>query len=163
MYHKKFLQVTLGEGYVTNILPFLEKCCFNRKKLCLIKGFLSKNLVDSSVYTNILDSHLLPHMYFGEIWQQDNAPAHILAEISTWFLNCDNEVLQNWPSNSPGLNNFENLRAILKGRLAKWHPKTLKDLETFEEFHPWGTSPNSWQICTKAFQVNKKMIDSWWK
>ena len=44
-----------------------------------------ENRVNSSVYTNILASHLLPLMYLGELLQQDNAPAHKSAETSHGF------------------------------------------------------------------------------
>ena len=54
-----------------------------------------ENRVNSSVYTNILASNLFPHVYLGELLQQDNAPAHKSAETSTWFLENCFDVLEN--------------------------------------------------------------------
>ena len=68
-----------------------------------------ENCVNSSVYTNILDSHLRPHVHLGEVLQQDNAPAHKSAETSTWFPENGVDVLKNWHPNSPDLNIIENM------------------------------------------------------
>ena len=51
----------------------------------------------TSVYYIVPCMEMLLHMFLGKIVQQDNAPAHKLAETSTWFLVNDVEVFENWP------------------------------------------------------------------
>ena len=75
-----------------------------------------ENRVNSSVYTNISASHWLPHVYLGEIVQQDNAPVYKPAETCTWFLENGVDVLENWPPNMPDLNIIENIWSELRKR-----------------------------------------------
>ena len=67
------------------------------KESCERKLIKVNNRVNSGVYTNIFASHLLPHMYLGEVLQQDNTPAHKSAETSTWFLENRGDVLETGP------------------------------------------------------------------
>ena len=57
-----------------------------------------------------------------------------------------------------GLSNFPLLLPIPKGTVAKRHPKTLKDLETFalEEFYAILDEYEK-----KTFQVDKKSVNSY--
>ena len=58
-----------------------------------------ENRVNSALYIDVLASSLLLNMYLDEVFQQDIAPAHKLAETKTCFSENGVEVLQNWPRN----------------------------------------------------------------
>ena len=89
-------------------------------------------------YTKILEEHLLPNMYLGEILQQDNAPAHRAHLTKNWMLENGVELLENRSAQSPDQNSIENLWDMLKRRVKAKNPRNIGELcatckEEFEE------------------------------
>ena len=89
---------------------------------------VSKKLINSIKYLQILQESLLPEMFLVEKLQQDNAPAHNSILSKTWFSENGLEILGNWPPNSPDINIIENVRNLLKKRVFQRHPKNIVEL-----------------------------------
>ena len=84
--------------------------------------------VNSNYYIQNFQEYLLPNMNLGEIFQQDNAPAHNAFGTKVWMAENAVDLLENWPAQSPDLNIIKNIWCILKQRVLKRHPKNIDDL-----------------------------------
>jgi transposase len=68
---------------------------------------------------------------YGEykwMFMQDGASAHIAA-ATTWFLRSRCLVLPGWPPNSPDINPIEMVWSIVKARVRREQPTSLKALK----------------------------------
>ena len=82
-------------------------------------------------FLQILQKSLLSEMFLCKKLQQDNAPAHNLILSKTWFSENGLEIPENWPPNSPDINNIENVWSLLKKRVFQRHPKNIEELWSF--------------------------------
>ena len=87
-------------------------------------------------YINVLANNLLPDIYLGEIFQQDNAPCPNSQVTKTWMLENGIELLENWPPQSPDINIIENLWSYLKRKVSERCPRNVEELRRIvnEEF-----------------------------
>jgi transposase len=103
--------------------------------------FSSKGFGKLIIFTDILDSFkmckiykksLLPiaQKWFGNDWTlcEDNNPKHTSRYSKQWKLEHSVERM-NWPAQSPDQNPIENVWHLLKYKVAKRHPKTIKQLK----------------------------------
>jgi transposase len=88
--------------------------------------------MDSVKYTDILSRNLFVsarEMGLSDfILQQDNDPKHTSGLAKEFFKQKNVRVLE-WPAQSPDINPIETLFGILKGRVAEFQPKNLRELK----------------------------------
>jgi len=104
--------------------------CFSSKgfgKLIIFTGIL-----DSFKMCKIYEKGLLPiaDKWFGADWTlcEDNNPKHTSNYSKEWKMKHKVQRMD-WPAQSPDQNPIENVWHLLKYKVAKRHPKTIKDLK----------------------------------
>ena len=70
----------------------------------------------------------------------DHARSHDTQLIRNTKTNLGLRSFENYPSNSPDLNPFENVWSYWKGRIIAAHPRTLEELEDFA-YEEWENLP----------------------
>ena len=94
--------------------------------------FMPKNTtINGQVYLSILQEKLMPHMNIHNctIFQQDGAPCHRTAAVTTWIRGQGIEILGPWPGSSPDLNPIENLWYLMKQKVAERLPTSEASLK----------------------------------
>jgi len=94
--------------------------------------FLPKNTtINGAVYLSILQEKLMPHMNIHNcsIFQQDGAPCHRTAAVTTWIRGQGIEILGPWPGSSPDLNPIENMWYLMKQKVADKLPTSEASLK----------------------------------
>ena len=123
--------------------------CFSVKGTGRIEGRMN-----GTMYREILVRAL--KMGRGWVFQHDNDPKHTAKATKEWLKRKHIKVLE-WPSQSPDQNPIENLLRELKLRVAKRHPRNLKDLERickeeWTKIHP--------KICANLLKNYNKRLTS---
>jgi len=93
--------------------------------------FMPKNTtINGQVYLSVLKDKLIPHMQIHDCttFQQDGAPCHRTAAVSTWLRDNGIQVLGPWPGSSPDLNPIENMWVFMKKKVAEQNPTSEKSL-----------------------------------
>ena len=104
---------------------------------CIKKGgdrciYIFREIMDSNKYVDILENNMMGmywdfrNMGSDVIFQHDNDPKHT-SKITTKYLEDNNVMVLDWPSNSPDLNPIENMWSILKSNVKKREYKTIKE------------------------------------
>ena len=70
--------------------------------------------INSDNYIKILNDHALPNINLHEIFQQDNAPAHVSAKTREFMSENAMLELEDWPPQNLDINIIENLWSVLK-------------------------------------------------
>ena len=98
--------------------------------LPMMAGRLAKitGKVSSSYYTQISQEYIPPNINLGEIFQQDNAPAHNAFGTKVWMAENAIDLLEKRPAQSPDLIIIENICCTLNRRVLKRHPNNIEDL-----------------------------------
>lgn len=104
--------------------------CFSSKgfgRLVIFTGIL-----DSFKLCRIYEKGLLPsaQMWFGNDWTllEDNDPKHTSRYSKQWKMEHSVERMD-WPAQSPDQNPIENVWHLLKYKVAKLQPRTIKELK----------------------------------
>ena len=86
--------------------------------------------MNAAKYIEILNERLQIHMAINgtTAFQQDSAPCHVAKVVKQWFASNSIQLLENWPSNSPDLNEIENCWAYMKNKVAEHRPTSEKHL-----------------------------------
>ena len=120
--------------------------------------------MNADQYVAILKDHLLPSLQASGfsmdevIFQQDNDPKHTSRKAQNWIEEQDFMVLD-WPSQSPDLNPIEHLWGHLKRELAKYptHPKGVWEL--------WERAQTVWgniepEVCQKLIESMPQRLEA---
>ncbi len=90
-----------------------------------------EGIMNAVKYRDILEMHMLPHaqekMPADWVFQQDNDPKHTSRLVKQW-LQMNNVVTLDWPSQSPDINPIEHLWEEVDRRLRTTKYSNLKDL-----------------------------------
>lgn len=116
-----------------NIVKFPAKVhiwgCIHRK---FTRCHVFHGIMNSDVYVNILNEHLLPIYDETLTYQHDNDPKHTSKYTKGWL--SDNAItVLDWPSSSPDLNPIENIWEIIKHKISKMAIQSKSELTTIVE------------------------------
>jgi hypothetical protein len=102
-----------------------------RSSLVVVKGNLNADgyihLLDENKILDKLDVKYGERNYY---FQYDGAPAHRAKRAVEWIKNRANTI-SDWPPNSPDLSAIENIWGILKSKIARRDPQSMRELEQF--------------------------------
>lgn len=172
MPRRQFVHRAAGEKF--------KKCCMQtgtvqiRQSLMVWGGAISstgpvsltfvEGHIRANDYINILNEYLIPYLdnlplnqLASSTFQQDNAPPHT-ARITQNFLQESAITVAEWPPFSPDLNPIENLWALLKGRIQRQHPRSMRELR--DEIQSSWDAIVTPALCRKLIRSMQKRIDS---
>ena len=97
-------------------------------EICFIP---SGTTINAQVYLNILRDKLKRSMTVTgcTTFMQDGAPCHNAKIVKHWMAAQRIAILTNWPGSSPDINPIENIRALIKRKVAALKPSSLQDLQ----------------------------------
>jgi len=102
-------------------------------------------IINSDIYTQIIEDSLLPLLDTNTIFMQDGAPCH-RSKATISFLESHNIcLLSDWPAQSPDLNIIEHVWAKLKKNIIGAYPKNKDEL--------WEILQEEWQKIDASYIV----------